>query len=138
MAYVAKAYNSEVIRFARLKITDPGRGFYMAKSRGKFAFSESGGSYLFNNPSYHYYWVDSSPTIFHPNAVAIKLGGANGPTAIVTRIQENGQTNIDLAFYGGGSFYMGPDGVQQVIENYQVLVCDPKPVNPCSKSLIEF
>jgi hypothetical protein len=131
MAYVGKILNNQM-RIARIQVAEPGRGFYLA-DKGKGLFIKNGGFYLYNNPSYHYYWVDSNPLLVSPNAVVVTAYGPNSASAFISRVQTDGQTNIGVAFFGAGSTWVKPDGIEAAIGNYQVLVCDPKPVNPCSK-----
>jgi hypothetical protein len=132
MVYVGKANNGLGNLAVRIQISEPGRGIYTSKS-GKPFFIESGGFYLVDNPSYHYYWVESAPMTFHPNAVSVKVAGPQSLSGSISRLQVDGQTQISTAFLGGGAALKETDGVERIAKSYQVLVCDPKPVNPCSK-----
>jgi hypothetical protein len=132
MAYVGKINDGEVFRAARLQISQPGAGFY-ASSSGLLYYRESGGTYLYNNPKYSYYWIDSSRLLSPPNAVYIPTTGPNSYGSYVTRLQVNGQTHVANAFQRGGMYYVDEKGAERNSRNYQVLVCDPKPANPCSE-----
>jgi hypothetical protein len=132
MAYVGKGKNGLISFPARIQVTEPGRGAHLSNS-GKKVFQETGAFYLVDNPSYNYYWVDSNSDMSHPNAVTFRAGGANSLSASFGRIQVDGQMNIAFAWTTLGLTLFGSDGVEQVAKSYQILVCDPKPVNLCSK-----
>jgi hypothetical protein len=132
MAYVGKGYNGVFKTAARIQVTEPGRGTYLNLA-GKSYFQKTGAYYLYDNPNYHYYWVDSFVDKIFPNAVGIKAGGANSISGYIGRLQVDGQTHVTIAAPFLGLFLIGSDDVQRYAKSYQVLVCDPKPVNSCSK-----
>jgi hypothetical protein len=132
MAYVGNGKNGLISVAARIQVTEPGRGAHLLKS-GKPYLQETGAFYLVDNPSYNYYWVDYSPSTIVPNVVKIRATGANSPNSFVGRLQEDGQTKIGFVSQLLGLLFLGSDNVKKVATNYQVLACDPKPVNLCSK-----
>jgi hypothetical protein len=132
MAYVGKINDGEVFRAARLQTSQPGAGFYAASS-GRPFFRESGGTYLYNNPNYSYYWIDSFSSLIPLNAVYIPTAGPNSYGIHIARLQISGQTHVSIAPQPTGIFYIDDKGVERIARNYQLLVCDPKPANPCSE-----
>jgi hypothetical protein len=138
MIYVGKVYDGFNNKPAAVQVSQPGAGIYITKS-GAPLFIESGGYFLVNNPNYTYYWVDSSINDNIPsNSVNVKLGGPDSFTLNVGRLQQNGQIYTGLTGPGYGLFYSAPNIAEHLAYNYQVLVCDPKPSNPCSKFNITF
>jgi hypothetical protein len=136
-AYVGKVYDGDIWRAARIQTNNPGSGTY-GSMNGNYAFFPTGGYYLFNNPNYHYYWVD---TFIYPqtlkNAVKVPMS-INGTFVLnVGRAQVNGQVNVNRA-NSFGFPYTPEGGVEAYVKNYQTLVCDPRPANKCSKFLKTF
>jgi hypothetical protein len=132
MAYVGKGPNGLIMRIGRVQVYQPGRGVHLGLA-GRPFFLNKGGFYLVDNPNYNYYWVDSAPMVFHSNAVAVKIGGGSKLSDTVARIQIDGKTDIGINTQVKGAFFFDGNGNEFVASNFQVLVCDPKPVNPCSK-----
>lgn len=132
MAYVGKAYNGDVWQPARIQTAQPGRGAYMEKSKKSF-FVKSGGFFLADNPNYHYYWAEASEAISYSNAVSISLSGSGGFVVSIGRLQIDGQTRIGLYHETPGLLFVGSDGIARNALHAQILLCDPKPANPCGK-----
>jgi hypothetical protein len=131
-AYVGKIFDGDIWRAARIQVENPGRGIY-ASSGGNYAYFQTGGYYLVNNPNYHYYWVD---TYLYPwsltNAVKVPLAQNSTFVLNVARLQVNGQVQVNRA-NSFGFPYTPVGGVETFVKNYQTLVCDPRPANKCSK-----
>jgi hypothetical protein len=129
---VGKINDGSIFRVSRLQISKPGAGFYAA-SFGRSFYRESGGTYLYNNPKYSYYWIDAFGSFSSPNAVIVPTVGSNSYGSLVGRLQINGQTYVALAPPPMGIYYIDDKGVERNARNYQLLVCDSKPANPCSE-----
>jgi hypothetical protein len=136
MAYVGKGDVGTIIG-ARIQVSEPENGAYLMKS-GKSYRQKNGAFYLVDNPNYHYYWVDSRAGTAHPNAIVVKTAESSTVSSYIGRLQVDGKTNVGRASAVIGMVFVGSNGMAQVGKSYQVLVCDPKPVNPCSKFIINF
>lgn len=133
MLYVGKVNDGYHNKAAAVQVSQPGAGIYTTKSGAPF-FVESGGYFLVNNPNYTYYWIDSFYKDPVPsNVVEARIAGPNSFLCFVGRVQVNGQIFMGIAAQGYGLTASAPNISQSLVYNYQVLVCDPKPSNPCSK-----
>jgi hypothetical protein len=132
MAYVGKGSDGSLMTPVRIQVSQPEVGAHLSKSGSPY-HQTSGAFYLVDNPNYYYYWIDSSPEIIQSNAVFVNAKGPNTYSRYIGRMQVDGQTHVSVVAPFIGFNFFDSDNVERVAKSYQILVCDPKPVNPCSE-----
>lgn len=134
MCYVGKYDFTDFWSIGRIQISQPNTGIY-AFINEKVVY-RTGGYYLKNNPNYNYHWIDvSAEEIYYvPNSVTSKLTNQGAVLILIGRVQINGQVQIGSAS-DSGLIIPNKNNEMAYAKNFQILVCDPKPANPCSKFL---
>jgi hypothetical protein len=134
MAYVGKYFDGWIWNSGRVQTSEPGKGVYTFEN-GKLVNHPNGGQYLVDNPNNHYYWIDSPSRISSAtNAVSVKVNNQSKIALYIGRLQVDGQVQIGTASDVGFA-YADQNGALRYAKNFQILACDPRPANKCSKFL---
>lgn len=129
-AYVGRVKIGSAFRAGRLQVEDR-KGLYLV-SGGVGAFTDANITYLYNNASYTYRWVNAAGNANLPNAVLTedKNVALRFPIA---RTLINGRTYIGNLGGVGGAVVADSEGKVHVMSNYEVLICEPKPHFKCGE-----
>lgn len=131
-AYVGKTLFYGMWFVGRIQTSSPSPGIYTSGGSSLY-YNKDNGYYLVNNPKYHYYWVDSYLDNVVPNGVKVKLSDQGLMSIYIGRVQVDGQMQVATVSLPVGLSYSRADGVQDYVANFQILACEPIPVNACSE-----
>jgi hypothetical protein len=105
-------------------------GFYATGKTGQ-TYLSSGSFYLADNPSYNYYWQEFKGTL-PSNAVQVRsdVGALTYP---VVRAKIDGKMTVGFYIAINSFAFMPSDSGNQVLADYELLLCDPIPKYQCGK-----
>lgn len=130
-AYVGKTMVDDFWKVGRIQTTDP-KGYYGTRNGAEFYKEGKDVFYIADNSSQHYYWVDWNNEIIQ-NAIVVKPTDNALMYFYVGRTQVDGQMQVGPVYLPVGLVFPKSDGLEHSTANFQVLVCDPEPANPCGE-----